>query len=87
MYPNGGVCQARGYRLSYLFIRIFSLNSGVEFEGRFAVGNRYDIRIRLGMVTALNKLQDKIKGMNASADDFISKPYKIGIAGSGQIAA
>ncbi len=27
------------------------------------------------MVTALNELEDKIKGMNAGADDFISKPF------------
>ena len=27
------------------------------------------------MVTALNELQDKIKGMNSGADDFICKPF------------
>lgn len=27
------------------------------------------------LVTALNELQDKIKGMNSGADDFISKPF------------
>ncbi len=27
------------------------------------------------MVTALNELQDKIKGMDAGADDFLSKPF------------
>lgn len=27
------------------------------------------------MVTALNELQDKIKGMNSGADDFITKPF------------
>jgi diguanylate cyclase (GGDEF)-like protein len=27
------------------------------------------------MVTALNELEDKVKGMNAGADDFITKPF------------
>ncbi|RMF64839.1 MAG: response regulator [Calditrichaeota bacterium] len=27
------------------------------------------------MVTALNELQDKLKGMDSGADDFLSKPF------------
>lgn len=46
------------------------------FEVCEAIKSNEDTKfIPVIMVTALNELEDKIKGMNAGADDFISKPF------------